>query len=149
MRNNFVCLVEWRRFHENIIISVDQPGTNHNILDLIITTGHSGRGHDPGMLSDHQLVTCFLPVTKMKPRTVEYTFCDNKNMILDRSMKKSTLFTNPKTTTDSYAEQFGSVVGVVLDSVAPLRTKFKQRRPQWNCWLSPEAVKAKHRRRYL
>ena len=32
-----------------------------------------------------------------------------------------------ETTTDSYAKQFRSAVGVVLDSVAPLRTKFKQR----------------------
>ena len=55
-------------------------------------------------------------------------------------MRESTLFTNPETNTDSYAEQFRSVVGVVLDSVAPLRTKFKQRGPKSNRWLTPEAV---------
>ena len=78
--------------------------------------------HDAGMLSDHRFVTCFLPVTKMKPRKVEYTL-----------MRESNLFTNPM---DSYAEQFRSVVGVVLDSVAPLQTKFKQRgRNQIVGWL--------------
>ena len=44
---------------------------------------------------------------------------------------------------------FRSVVGVVLDFVAPLQTKFKQRGPKSNRWLTPEAVNAKHQRRHL
>ena len=108
--------------------------------------------HDAGLLSDHRLVTSFLPATKMKPRTVSYSFRDLKNMNFDsfRSMMmESTLFSNPETTTDSFAEQFRTVVGAVLDSVAPLQTKFKQRGPKSNRWLTPEAVKAKRHRRHL
>ena len=92
---------------------VNGPTRNQNILDLMITAGGSStvdiiQIHDAGMLSDHRLVTCFLPVTKMKPRKVEYTFRDIKHMNLDEFrflMRESTLFTNPETTTDSYAEQ--------------------------------------------
>ena len=58
---------------------VNGPTRNQNILDLMITAGGVStvdiiQIHDAGMLSDHRLVTCFLPVTKMKPRKVEYTF---------------------------------------------------------------------------
>ena len=140
---------------------VNAPTRNQNILDLVITADDSTtadmiRIHDAGLIyiyiSDHQLVTWIMPAVTTKPITVEYSFRDIKKMDICRFkslLKDSALFTIPETTTDLYAELFRSVVSEVLDSVAPLQTRFKQVGQKSNRWLSPEAISAKRHRRRL
>ena len=136
---------------------VHEPTRGVNLLDLIITVCDSEiinglKVNDAGLISDHNLVTFYIPAPSSKPHTVQYSYRNIKNINIDvfvETIASSDLFTSPATTTDSYAEQLRSTVTGALDAAAPLITKKHSRGNKSNRWLSTEAKASKRERRRL
>ena len=67
----------------------------------------------------------------------------------EQALRRSTLFTNPASTADSFADQLADVVSAELDLVAPLKTcLWRQSKPSTK-WFPKEAADAKRERRRL
>ena len=87
-----------------------------------------------------------------KLRPVEVSFRKVKNIDLPtfkQALRRSTLFTNPATTAETFADQLADVVSAKLDLVAPLKTCLRRQSKSSTKWLSKEAADAKHERRRL
>ena len=85
-------------------------------------------------------------------RPVEVSFQKVKNFDIptfEHALHRSTLFTNPSSTADPFADQLADVVSAELDLVAPLQTCLRRQSKPSTKWLSKEAADAKRERRRL
>ena len=124
-----------------------------NLLDVLATSStalvSNVRVTDADHLSDHCLITADIVVRLPRP-VVSYTSRNIRAvdaMMFENELRRSTLFTQPANTVDTYVDQLNGVLTCLLDKVAPARTR--RRRPQKpiSKWLSTEAVEAKRARR--
>ena len=132
--------------------------TVSNILDLIVTSSsHPScisrvNVSDSKGISDHDLVTCHI-ATNIKPsrRVINYEFRSLKSLNYSQFIQRllqSPLFTAPATSADEYANQIVNETVNVLDRICPIQRKAKFAPTRLtNRWLSPDACKAKRRRR--
>ena len=70
-------------------------------------------------------------------------------MEFERKINSSELFTSLADTSDGYLDQIESVVGQLLDEMAPLQTKRGSQNQKVTGWITPEVVEAKRSRRKL
>ena len=85
-------------------------------------------------------------------RPVEVSFRKVKNIDIptfEQALRRSTLFTNPASTADSFADQLADVVSAELDLVASLKTCLRRQSKPSTKWLSKEAADAKREHRRL
>ena len=79
---------------------------------------------DAGLISDHQLIHCKIRARRSVVRSVKVSFRKVKNINIptfEQALRRSTLFTNPASTADSFADQLADVVSADLDLIAPLK----------------------------
>ena len=129
-----------------------------HLLDLLITDESLSIGDvrvvDSGFISDHQLILATLhtsstdsslggvPVTYRRIKDIDPVEFESR-------LRRSSLFSSPALTAESYASQFEEVVVETLDAMAPLRTRVRRPLKEITRWLSDEAVEAKRERRRL
>ena len=97
-------------------------------------------------MSDHRLL-----IAKVRSRlppvpVVQSVYRDLKRLDhteFAASIRRSSLFTNPATTTDEFAIQLQTVVTAELDKFAPIKTVRRRARKPTARWLSTEAIAAK------
>ena len=100
---------------------------------------------DAGLISDHRLIHCKIRVRRSVVRPVEVSFRKVKNIDIptfEQAHRRSTLFTNPASTADSFADQLTDVVSAELDLVVPLKTCLRPQSKPSTKWLSKEAADA-------
>ena len=109
---------------------------------------------DSGFISDHQLILATLHTSSMDSSLggVPVTYRRIKDIDpveFESRLRRSSLFSSPALTAESYASQFEEVVVETLDAMAPLRTRVRRPPKKITRWLSDEAVEAKRERRRL
>ena len=134
----------------------DHPG---NLLDLVITADTDSHlvtrttVTQTCLNTDHFLVHCNLRLTAESPSVVSYSYRDVKNINLDTfraDLAESKLFQcSDDLDADTYAELMSHELRLLMDQHAPIRRKVKRCGKNDCRWLSPEARKAKQRRRRL
>jgi hypothetical protein len=130
-----------------------------SLLDLVVGNEGSRRVQrvavqSSHLVSDHDLVTWSITSDIKSPRQViDYRFRNLRSVDWFRfqcDVRESTLFTDPASTPDAFADQLDSVVSEILNHHCPLqlRRKFAARNRD-SRWLSTQAVEAKRTRRGL
>ena len=109
---------------------------------------------DSGFISDHQLILATLHTSSTDSSLggVPVTYRRIKDIDpveFEARLRRSSLFSSPALTAESYASQFEEVVVETLDAMAPLRTRVRRPPKEITRWLSDEAVEAKRERRRL
>lgn len=108
---------------------------------------------DAGNVSDHRLIKGRLQVgwKRWTPTTYKFRLLSKMDFdVFEQSLLSSQLFVAPKNTVDAFADQLYTIVGSILNSLAPLRTKQRISCGKYiNRFLSKEATHAKQKRRRL
>ena len=87
-----------------------------------------------------QIIHCKIRIRRPAVRLVEVSFRKVKNIDIttfEQALRRSTMFTNPAITADSFADELADVVSAELDQVAALKTCLRQQsKPSTKCGSS-------------
>ena len=129
-----------------------------HLLDLLITDESLSIGDvrvvDSGFISDHQLILATLHASSTDSSLggvpVTYRRIEDIDPVeFEARLRRSSLFSSPALTAESYVSQFEEVVVETLDAMAPSRTRVRRPPKEITRWLSDEAVEGKRERRRL
>ena len=135
---------------------VQEPTRNDNLLDLLVSDAALAVSHvrfdDAGLVSDHRLVAATVSTVVHKNLAVLHASRRLNNIDVtsfEKELRETSLFTQPASTVDGFADQFEREVVAVLDRFAPVRRRRRRPSKPITRWLSQEAVDAKRCRRRL
>ena len=127
----------------NILDHILTPDGLPSIKDVIV--------EDVG-LSDHSLISCKVAVDIKRQPIVKASFRNWKKLDLDvfrERIKSSSIYLQPATTAQGFANQLETDITSILDDLAPVCTSTKRQGKPESKWLSENAVAAKRARRRL
>ena len=104
---------------------------------------------DDGLVFDHWLLHCKLRLNRSISHPVVITFQRLSKVDCTKfegSLLQSSLFLNPASMADAFADQLASIVTEKLDRVVPLRTTLRRQSKLIIQWLSKDAVAGKRER---
>jgi exonuclease III len=142
----------------NMVQMVTSPTRGDNLLDVLACSidRQLVRGvavDDNGGISDHRLVKAHMSVSwrRSSPVTYKYRPLDNVDFdAFEAALLSSSLFSDPATSTDRFADQLADVITAQLNKFAPLKTVTRKAGGKpINRFLSQDAKRAKQKRRRL